>query len=390
MYSIFVKEIGSICLLIIVDECINLKTSLDIRFILIFIIFVNSVVLLLETLRILNGFLGKVIIVSQLNLTLDALSSFLLEFISELSLLGFNCLFLLIEFGHFVVDFALFVILRLFLKFSFKISLFVFFDMFNAVVQVFDGIFFADLFFVGFLFFFIFKFFLQLFLQFMDFVQVTLIMFVLLAEFLLELLDHVMTGFDGVLTFFVKLFQFLLVFSVKVSLFLLGESMYWSSTCCESVEWVLFVFICLFRSFHDSVGINSLSFCLLRILFALVVMMMLFLDERSGLLLILLGGRDFSFLDSFLKFGQGVNEIVGILDSMRSLSEIQSALHIFNSGLNFHDRLCLIIQIFEFLQLLNGVHIVGISDLGHNCLSHCLFNRPDILGLLYSVLLSNI
>jgi hypothetical protein len=218
-------------------------------------------------------------------------------------------------------------------------------------------------------------------------------MFVLLAEFLLELLDHVMTGFDGVLTFFVKLFQFLLVFSVKVSLFLLGESMYWSrgSTCCEAVEWVLFVFICLFRCFHDSVGINSLSFCisLLRILFALVVMMMLFLDERSGLL-ILLGSRDFSFLDSFLKFGQGINEIVGILDSMRSLSEIQSALHIFNSGLNFHDRLCLIIQIFEFLQLLNGVHIVGISDLGHNCLSHCFFNRPDILGLLYSVLLSNI
>ena len=326
---------------------------------------------------------------SQLNLTLDALSTFLLEFISELILLGFNCLFLLIEFRHFVVDFALFVILGLFLKFSFKISLFVFFDMFNAMVQIFDGIFFADLFFVGFLFFFIFKFLLQLFLQFMDFVQVTLIMFVLLAEFLLELLDHVMTGFDGVLTFFVKLFQFLLVFSVKVSLFLLGESMYWSSTCCEAVEWVLFVFICLFRSFHDSVAINSLTFCLLGILFALVVMMMLFLDERSGLL-ILLCSRDFSFLDSFLKFGQGVNEIVGILDRMRSLSEIQSALHIFNSGLNFHDRLCLIIQIFEFLQLLNRVHVVGISDLGHNCLSHCLFNRSDILGLLYSVLLSNI
>lgn len=166
-------------------------------------------------------------------------------------------------------------------------------------------------------------------------------MFVLVTESLLECLDHVMTRFDGILALFVELFQFRLVFLVEISLFLLGESMYICFNL-EAVEWVLNVFTCgsLFLGF-DSGGINSLSFCFLRLLFALVIMMvLLLLDERSGLLLILFrlfGSGDFSFFDSFLKFGQGVNEIVGILDSVRSLGEIQSAFHIFNSGLNFHD-----------------------------------------------------
>jgi len=239
--SVFVKEIGSICLLIIVDESINLKPYLDIRIIIVFIIFVNSVVLLLETLCILNGFLSKVIIVSQLNLTLDVFAFH--EFISELGLLGFNLLFLLIELLHLVVDLTSFVILGRLLKSFFKISLFVFFDMFNAMVQVFDSIFFTDLFMNFGLLFFLFKFLLQLFLQFMDFVQVTLIMFVFFSEFLLELLDHVMTGFDGVLAFFVELFQLLLVFLIKISLFLLSKSMDWCLTRIEAVEWILFKII---------------------------------------------------------------------------------------------------------------------------------------------------
>ena len=74
----------------------------------------------------------------------------------------------------------------------------------------------------------------------MDFVKVTLVMFVFLVELLLELLDHLVAGFNGVFTFFVELFQLGLVFFVELSLVLLGESVNWScATSSEAIKWVL-------------------------------------------------------------------------------------------------------------------------------------------------------
>lgn len=67
--SVFVEEVGGIRLLIIVDESVNL--DLNIGIIIVIIIFVDSVVLLLETLGVLNGFLGQIIVVAHLNLGLN-------------------------------------------------------------------------------------------------------------------------------------------------------------------------------------------------------------------------------------------------------------------------------------------------------------------------------
>lgn len=116
-YSVFVVEIGSICVDIVVNEGVDL--SLDIGIIVVVIIFVDSFVLLLETLSMFDGFLGKTIVVTEFILVFDfILSGFLTfhKFISELGLLGFDCLLLLVELLHLIVDGSLLVILRLVLN----------------------------------------------------------------------------------------------------------------------------------------------------------------------------------------------------------------------------------------------------------------------------------
>lgn len=75
----------------------------------------------------------------------------------------------------------------------------------------------------------------------MDSVEVFLIMLVFLFEFLLKLLDHLVTRFDSILALFVELFQLILILLVEVSLFLFGEGVDRSSI--EPIKWILDVVI---------------------------------------------------------------------------------------------------------------------------------------------------